>query len=421
MKAEIVSVGTELLLGQIVNTNARFLSEHLANLGIDVFYHTVVGDNPRRLRQALETARSRAELVLLTGGLGPTRDDITKETVAELAGARLIVHEPSLLKIREYFLKKKQAMTENNRKQALVFEGGEVFPNEAGMAPGMAYSDGDVTYLLLPGPPEEMEPMFSRHVIPFLLRKMGTGDRIESRVLRFYGIGEAALEHCLEDLIDNQSNPTIAPLAKEGEVTVRLTVKHPSETVRTQLLDEVEKEILSRMGSHFYGRDGQTLFTVLAERMKKRGWTLAVAESLTGGLFQKEVTALPGASTWFAGGIVSYSNEVKTGILGVKRETIRRFGAVSGECAREMAEQVRVRLNVDVGLSFTGVAGPDPLEGKEPGTVFIGVSLMGQPATAVGVQLLGDRNTIRIRAVKAGAWQLLKEIEKAEGPEKSLP
>ena len=295
MNAELIAVGSELLLGQIANTNAQFISKSLAEIGVNVYYHTVVGDNPARLKKAIEIAESRADLIIYTGGLGPTKDDITKEVVASYIGKTLMTDQKAMENIEDYFKKVDRVMTDNNRKQALVIEGSEVFPNHNGMAPGMAVSHGDILHILLPGPPSEMKPMHQDHVIPHLLRSMDRIERIDSRVLRFFGIGESQLETEIEDLLDQQSNPTIAPLASDGEVTLRITAKHESISEADKLLKETEEKILSRVGEYFYGYDDTTIMNELINLLKENELTISAAESLTGGMFQEKMTDIQGA------------------------------------------------------------------------------------------------------------------------------
>ncbi|MET3699544.1 competence/damage-inducible protein A [Bacillus oleivorans] len=406
LKGEILAVGTELLLGQIVNTNAQFISKKCAEMGISVFYHSVVGDNPNRLEQALKVAMERSNLIILTGGLGPTKDDLTKETVASVLGRSLVMDQQALNYIEHYFSRNGRTMTENNKKQALVLEGSHVFPNDTGMAPGMLVTANGVHVLMLPGPPKEMEPMFTNYVQSALLQIAGKAMMIHSRVLRFFGIGEAQLETVLEDLIDEQTNPTIAPLASDGEVTLRLTAFTDSKEKAIPMLDQVEKEIQSRVGSYFYGYDDTNLYLELKKTLEAKGLTLACAESLTGGLFQGEYCQMPGASKTFVGGVVSYTNEVKEKLLGVSPETLQVYGAVSKQSAIEMATGVLKVTGSDVGLSFTGVAGPDEQEGKEPGTVFIGMATKDGSTDCLTLQLTGHRNVIRLRTCKHGAHRL---------------
>lgn len=414
MNAEIIAVGSELLLGQIVNTNARFLSQHLADMGINVFYHTVVGDNPDRLKSAIENAEKRSNLIIFTGGLGPTKDDLTKETIAKHLGKELVFDQAALDSIKVYFERTNRTMTENNKKQALVLEGSHVLPNDHGMAPGMMLPTSNHTYMLLPGPPKEMEPMFYDYGRAALAGQMKTSEKIVSRVLRFFGIGEASLETEIEDLIDAQTNPTIAPLAADGEVTLRLTAKHKDEAVAKSMLDDVEKEIRSRVGEFLYGYDDSSLVEELVKLLKERKLTISAAESLTGGLFQQEITSILGTSTVLKGGVVCYTPEVKHKVLSVKQETIDTYGVVSEQCARELAENVAKLTNADIGISFTGVAGPGELEGKPVGTVYIGIAIKGEPVVAEKLNLGGTRTANRIRTIKYGCHFLLKKLQKSQ-------
>ncbi|WP_246939741.1 competence/damage-inducible protein A [Bacillus pinisoli] len=410
MNAEIIAVGSELLLGQIANTNAQYLSKQLAELGVNVYYHTVVGDNADRLRQSIKLAESRADLLIFTGGLGPTKDDLTKETIASSLGKKLVMDQEALESIEEYFQKVNRVMSENNKKQALVIEDCNVLPNRNGMAPGMFLSIGDHHYMLLPGPPKEMQPMFQNFGRQAILNELKIQERIESRVLRFFGIGESQLETEITDLIDAQSNPTIAPLAGDYEVTLRLTAKHSTLVGATLLLDKVEKQIMDRVGEFFYGYGETSLSIEVMSLLQERGLTITSAESLTGGLFSQTLTAISGASSVVKGGIVCYSNEIKKLVLNVSQETLEKDGAVSEQCARELAENSRRLMKTDIGISFTGVAGPDSIEGKPVGTVFIGLSMPNDTA-AFEIKLAGSRIAIRERSVRYGLYYLLKALK----------
>ncbi|WHY93633.1 competence/damage-inducible protein A [Neobacillus cucumis] len=414
MNAEIIAVGSELLLGQIVNTNARFISQHLAGAGINVYYHTVVGDNPDRLKSAIEIAEDRSDLIIFTGGLGPTKDDLTKETIAKHIGKELVFDENALESIEAYFKKTNRQMTENNRKQALVLEGSHVLANDHGMAPGMVVKSKGHVYMLLPGPPKEMEPMFIEYGLTALSLQVKSNDKIVSRVLRFFGIGEAALETEIIDLIDSQSNPTIAPLAGDGEVTLRLTAKHQDHDMAIKMLDEIEQKISARVGQFLYGYNNTSLVEELSKVLKAKNVTIGAAESLTGGMFQKELTSVPGASSILKGGVVCYTNEVKHQVLKVKQETIDTYGVVSEQSALELAENVSSLVGADIGISFTGVAGPDEQEGKPVGTVYIGLSIKGQPGVVEKVILAGSREANRTRAVKFGCYYLLKHLKESQ-------
>lgn len=409
MNAEIIAVGSELLLGQIANTNAQFISRQLADYGINVYYHTVVGDNKERLKKALSIAKERADIIIFTGGLGPTKDDLTKETIACELNCSLELNIDAMKQIEEYFIRTKRPMPENNRKQALIFSGSTVLKNDHGMAPGMALKVESKIYILLPGPPFEMKPMFKNYAIPYLQHELQLREKIISRVLRFFGIGESQLETDIQDLIDEQTNPTIAPLAKDGEVTLRLTAKHHDEKYAKLLIQQLEEKILSRVGDYFYGYDDTSLCKELMKLLKQEQLTIASAESLTGGAFMAELTNFSGASQVVKGGIVCYTNEVKKNLVNVSMETLDTFGAVSEQCAKEMAEQIRLKLESDIGVSFTGVAGPTSLEQKSVGTVFIGVSTKNE-TKVFSLHLAGSRAGIRTRSVQYGmyfVWKLL--------------
>ncbi|MDQ0972656.1 nicotinamide-nucleotide amidase [Neobacillus niacini] len=414
MNAEIIAVGSELLLGQIVNSNARFISQQLAGIGINVFFHTVVGDNPDRLRSVIEIAEKRSNLIIFTGGLGPTKDDLTKETIARHLEKNLVMDQEALESIELYFKKGNRVMTENNRKQALVLEDSTILPNHHGMAPGMMVEKGNCVYMLLPGPPKEMEPMFLHFGTAALSKQVKTDEKIVSRVLRFFGIGEAALETEIMDLIDQQTNPTIAPLAADGECTLRLTAKHQDMQTAELMLDEVEGNIRARVGQFIYGYDNTSLVAELMRVLKDKKLTISAAESLTGGLFQQELTSVPGVSSVLKGGVVCYTNEVKKNVLKVKPETIEKYGVVSQECAKELAENVAALVSADIGISFTGVAGPGELEGKPVGTVYIGISIRGQQTVVKKLELGGSREANRSRSVKYGCYYLIKQLQESQ-------
>ncbi|MCY7629949.1 competence/damage-inducible protein A [Bacillus altitudinis] len=409
-KAEIIAVGSELLLGQITNTNAQFISKQLAEIGVNVYYHTAVGDNPERLKRAIQVAQERSNFIIFSGGLGPTKDDLTKETIASTLGKELVLNEEAFESIQEYFRKTGRDMSPNNRKQALVLEGSDVLVNRFGMAPGMFIQEGDTFYILLPGPPSELHPMFENEAKPLISEKLGLKEKIVSVVLRFFGIGESQLETDLEDLIDAQTNPTIAPLAADGEVTLRLTAKHEDEKETERLLKETEAQILERVGEYFYGYGNTSLAFEASKALHEHGKTVAAAESLTGGMFSEWLTDLEGASSILNGSVVCYTNQVKQQVLGCREETLSSHGAVSKECALELAEGVRKLTGSDIGISFTGVAGPEPHEGQPVGKVFIGLSTKDQ-TDVFELMFTGSRSGIRKRAVKYGLHHLIKLLK----------
>ena len=379
MKAEIIAVGTEILTGQIVNTNAQFLSEKLAEIGVDVYFQTAVGDNEARLLSLLEIASQRSNLVILTGGLGPTEDDLTKQTLAKFLGKDLVFDPQAQEKLDIFFAHRPDyARTPNNERQAQIVEGATPLPNETGLAVGGVLEVDGVTYVVLPGPPSELKPMVLNQLLP----KLMTGTKLYSRVLRFFGIGESQLVTILANLIDNQTDPTLAPYAKTGEVTLRLSTKAVSQEKADQALDILENQILNRrtfegisLRDICYGYGEETsLASVVVEALKKRKKSITAAESLTAGLFQATLANFSGVSAIFNGGFVTYSLEEKSKMLDISEQELKKHGVVSEFTARKMAEQARLKTQSDYGVSLTGVAGPDSLEGHPAGTVFIGLA-----------------------------------------------
>ena len=379
MKAEIIAVGTEILTGQIVNTNAQFLSEKLAEIGVDVYFQTAVGDNEARLMSLLEIASSRSSLVILTGGLGPTEDDLTKQTLAKFLGKDLVFDPQAQEKLDIFFAHRPDyARTPNNERQAQIVEGATPLPNETGLAVGGVLEVDGVTYVVLPGPPSELKPMVLNQLLP----KLMTGAKLYSRVLRFFGIGESQLVTILADLIDYQTDPTLAPYAKTGEVTLRLSTKAVSQEKADQALDILENQILNRQTfeglslrdiCYGYGEEA-SLASVVVEELKKRKKSITAAESLTAGLFQATLADFSGVSAIFNGGFVTYSLEEKSKMLDISEQELKERGVVSEFTAQKMAEQARLKTQSDYGVSLTGVAGPDSLEGHPAGTVFIGLA-----------------------------------------------
>ena len=379
MKAEIIAVGTEILTGQIVNTNAQFLSEKLAEIGVDVYFQTAVGDNEARLLSLLEIASQRSNLVILTGGLGPTEDDLTKQTLAKFLGKNLVFDPQAQEKLDIFFAHRPDhARTPNNERQAQIVEGATPLPNETGLAVGGVSEVDGVTYVVLPGPPSELKPMVLNQLLP----KLMTGTKLYSRVLRFFGIGESQLVTILADLIDHQTDPTLAPYAKTGEVTLRLSTKAVSQEKADQALDILENQILNRqtfeghsLRDICYGYGEETsLASVVVEELKKRQKSITAAESLTAGLFQAILADFSGVSAIFNGGFVTYSLEEKSKMLDISEQELKKHGVVSEFTAKKMAEQARIKTQSDYGVSLTGVAGPDSLEGHPAGTVFIGLA-----------------------------------------------
>lgn len=373
--AELIAVGTELLLGNICNTDAQMISQALSSLGINVYYHTVVGDNPERARAAVEVAKGRADIIITTGGLGPTCDDLTKQVLAEAFGKKLAFHEESAQRIRDYFKRRlpHRQMTENNLQQAMLPEGCTVLQNDWGTAPGCAFEADGVRVIMLPGPPRECRAMIEHRVIPYL-RSLADGV-IASRTLKLFGIGESAMEAQLREQMLSMHNPTLAPYAKEGECELRITAKAPTEEEARAMLDPVEQRLREQFGDLIYGTDVKSLEERISQLLREQKLTLSTAESCTGGLAAKRMTDLPGASQIFKGGVVCYTNEVKHSVLGVPQETLDGYGAVSAETAKALALGACRVLRSDLAVSVTGVAGPDPDDRGNPvGLVYVGLA-----------------------------------------------
>ena len=371
--AELIAVGTELLLGNIANTDAQMISQGLSQLGINVYYHTVVGDNPQRVRQAVDIARGRADILITTGGLGPTCDDLTKVAVAQAFGKELVYHEPSAQRIRERFAARGTPVTENNFQQAMVPEGCTVLDNDWGTAPGVAFASGGTHVLMLPGPPRECEKMFRHRALPYL-QKLSDGV-IASRTVKTFGIGESAAEALLRDLMNALHNPTLAPYAKPTGTELRITAHAPTREEALRLIAPVEEQVKAILGDKVIGVDVDSLEEVCFALLKDRGLTVGTAESCTGGLLAKLLTDLPGSSAVFRGGVVSYTNGVKAGLLGVPQDLLDRYGAVSPQVAEAMARGAKASLGCDIALSTTGVAGPDADDRGNPiGLVYLGLA-----------------------------------------------
>lgn len=408
MNAEILAVGTEILLGDIVNTNAQYISKELANLGIGVYYQTVVGDNAERLEDTIKRAFSRADLIITTGGLGPTKDDLTKETGAKYFGKDLVLDEKALAEITVFFKRMNKTMTENNIKQAYVPEGSIVLYNKNGSAPGIIIEENGKILIMLPGPPKETIPMFEESVKPYLKDKQEY--TLVSRVLRVAGIGESKMETLVSDLIENGENPTVAPYAKEHEAILRITAKAHSEKEAEEIIKPVVDEIYNRLGDAVYGEGNTTLEEVVAKLLIDKNMTISTSESCTGGLLAGTLIEYPGISSVFMDGVVSYSNESKMYRLGVKEETLEKYGAVSHETAAEMAEGIAKTAGTNIGISTTGIAGPSGgTEEKPVGLVYIGLCINGKVKTKE-MHFVGNREKIRARAVYGALNWLRKEL-----------
>lgn len=373
MNTEILAIGTEILLGGTVNTNARDISEALAEIGINVFWHTVVGDNPARITECVFRAKDRADLIITTGGLGPTCDDISREVLCKAFGREMEYSQKAEESIKEYFAERGIcSYTDNNMRQAWLPKDCEVFPNDCGTAPGCAFEEAGVKVIMLPGPPRECNTMLHRYVMPWLQKF--SQDVIASHMVHFFGVGESAMEEKLRDLMD-ASNPTVAPYSKEGECMARVTAKGASLDECENLMEPVLDEIKLRMKDCVYGIDCASLEEKVNELLRQNKKTLAVAESCTGGLLAKRITDIPGASERFLGGTVVYTESAKESLLRIDPDYISENGVVSLEVAGKMARRVRKALDADIGIGITGWAGPD---GEDVGLVYVGLASRGE-------------------------------------------
>ncbi len=418
MIAEIVSVGTELLLGQIVNTNSTYISQRLAELGIDVYFQSCVGDNLLRLQSVVLQALSRSDIVIVTGGLGPTDDDLTVSAVAGVLNRELVFSQEVLADIGRYFSKTGRQAPETNVKQAYVIEDCNIIRNKIGTAPGQIVEDSGKVIVLLPGVPREMTWMMETSVIPYLKEKRLAGSEvISSRVVRVVGIGESALVEELDDIMSTQTNPTIAPIAHDGLIDLRITAKAPDQVSADRMLSDVARKLEGRLGELIYGYDNDRLAEVVGHLLAERRLSLALAESCTGGLLGQLITSIPGSSEYFLGGVVAYSNESKMKLLGVRDQVLASYGAVSRQTAIAMASGVRNLFDASVAVSVTGLAGPGGGTATKPvGLVFIAV--ICNSLVAVGKFLFnGDRDQVRHRTAVA-ALNLLRKSLLASGTAK---
>lgn len=394
MTVELICVGTELLLGSIVNTNAAFLAEKCAGLGLSCYFQTVVGDNEQRLSCVLETALERSDIVILSGGLGPTEDDLTKEVAAKVCGKKLVMHEPSRQAILQFFEKKGTEPTDNNWKQAMLPEGCIVLDNPNGTAPGVIIETKKNKVILLPGPPGELCPMFEAGVRPYL--EGLTNQVICSQTVKVCGIGESRAETMIKDLIDTQTNPTIATYAKTGEVHIRVTAGAENQKTAVKLIKPVVKELKRRFENAVYTTEEETtLESVVVELLRANSLTATCAESCTGGLLSARLVSVPGVSEIYKTGLVTYSNKAKRKLLGVKKSTLQKYGAVSEQTAEEMARGAATLTKADVAVAVTGIAGPDGGTKEKPvGTVYIACSVKGKTVVKK-YHFSGNRSKVR--------------------------
>ena len=414
---EVISVGTELLLGQILNTHAQYLGRELAALGLDLYYQSSVGDNRARIIQAFARAWERSDVIILTGGLGPTEDDLTKEAVAGFFGLELVEDPAARRHIDDFFARRGRPMTPNNLKQALLPKGARAIPNPNGTAPGVLLETHGKAVILLPGPPAELVPMFIGQVRPYLIERWGAGRSvIASRIIRLCGIGESEAESRVKDILARQGNPTIAPLVSGGEVTFRLTAKATSRQEAEDLIDGAEAAMRERLGEFIFGHDEETLSDVVGEELARNGLTIAIAESCTGGLIAHQLTQRPGSSQYFRLGVTAYANEAKTAVLGVPAETIDARGAVSEETALAMAHGIRRLAGTDLGLATTGIAGPSGGTPEKPVGLVYGALVWADGQEARRWDFQGGRWQIKERAAFAAFTMLWRHLREARRP-----
>ena len=409
MKAEIIAVGTELLMGEILNSNSRDIARELYNLGIDVYHQSVVGDNLNRVSKELETAFERADLVITTGGLGPTRDDLTKEAAAHFLKRDMILDEESIKHLEDFFGSRGLPLNEGNKRQAYFPEGAKIIPNENGTAPACIIEFDEKVLVILPGPPREVIPLMEKYIIPYLEKR--TGKVFISDIINISGIGEGHMEEKIMDIIEAQENPTVAPYAKEHGLTLRVTASASTEQEARLLLEPVVKKVCDRLGMDVYAIGDTTLEAVVASLLIEQNLSISVAESCSGGLLAGRLINYPGISKVFKEGFITYSNESKINTLGVDSKILSKYGAVSEEVAKQMAKGAADRAKSDIALSITGIAGPDGGTDEKPvGLVYIGLYLLGE-VKVMKMDSWGSRDNVRRRAVSQALDMLRRELQ----------
>ena len=417
--AEIISVGTEILLGSTINTNAAFLGKELAELGIFVYHTNVVGDNKNRLKDVIKIAMNRADIIITTGGLGPTYDDLTKETIAEVLDLELKIDQHSLNRIKTFFASINRELTENNLKQALIPSGSIVLDNDFGTAPGVIITDDKTTtesklIIMFPGPPRELEPMFNNKVKQFLLNKY-SNKKLFSKTINIFGIGESKVESMFADLMKTLTNPTISPYAKLGELELKITALADNYDDAITIINPVLEQIREKLGDKIYAIDAGSMQKEVVKILTEKKLTLSTAESCTGGYIGKRITEIDGSSKIYLGGVIAYSNDVKMQLLDVKKETLDEYGAVSEQVAKEMAKGVAIKLNTDIGISATGIAGPTTDTNKPTGLVYVGYYEKKNDLNyAIELNLLrgykDEREHIRHLASSFAIYEIIKNI-----------
>ncbi|WP_408955917.1 competence/damage-inducible protein A [Natroniella sp. ANB-PHB2] len=410
MKAEIIVIGTELLLGQIVDTNSQWIAQQLAHIGVDLYYKQTVGDNKDRVVDILQRSLKRANLVIMTGGLGPTQDDLTREAIADALDVKLVKDEGLVIEIEDFFADRGYQMTENNFKQAYLPAGAEAISNRHGTAPGFLVKQEGKIIVALPGVPYEMKRMFKEEVIPYLQANISDDEIIKSKVMKLYGIGESNLEEEIYDILEEQTNPTIAPLASQGEVKLRVTAKADSVVEAEKMIATKLAELEERIGDYVYGYGEEGLEEAVAKSLIEQGLTLATAESCTGGLLGTRLTDVSGSSTYFERGVISYSNQAKRELLGVAEKTLKEYGAVSSQTAKEMALGIKKRAGTDLGLAVTGIAGPTGGRPNKPvGLVYIAMADR-KGVSSYKYQFKGGRERVKFLTTQQALQLLLEKI-----------
>lgn len=417
MKAEIIAVGTELLMGYVVNTNTSDIAQRLLSIGIGTYYQQVVGDNSERLKEALTLASERSDLIILSGGIGPTRDDMTKIILAEFLNEPLVYDPRQMEKVEDNYRRNNRKITEGDFRQALTIESGETFYNEVGLACGLGYektslliANGHQHYIVLPGPPYEMNHMMENYVKPYLKNHREETVQIESMYLNFYGLGEARVAQAIDDLVVSQTNPTIAIYARPRLTTIRVTSSASNKETAIQMNYKLAEELKNRMSDYYIGTGEHLSFEAyVLNLLEEHQKTLSVAESLTGGLVMSSLTAIPGASTVIKGGFVTYQTQQKEKLLGIKPEIIEEYTVVSAEVAQEMAEKCLAHCKSDFALSLTGVAGPGPLEEHPAGLVFIALAIKDEPTQIIKLMIDGKPREVVREIAKHEALNLLRK------------
>lgn len=413
MQAEIISIGTELLLGRIVNSNAKYIAAKLADIGIEVRYQTTIGDNPAHIQEALKIASQRNDLIIMSGGLGPTLDDMTKPAVAEFLKTNLILDDQQLDRIKQKFVEQNRQFVETNIRQAQYLTGGQKLLNHHGLALGDFYqNEAGTDVVLLPGPPSEMEPMMDE-LVPILIDSYHLKHQLISTVMKFYGISESQLMSELDDLVSESSRVSIASYGKGNEIWLRLTIFDDGQDDAQQIIDQVQQTIAQRFPSYYFSDNVQeSLAAIVVELLKSKHKTITAAESLTAGMFQSTIASVPGASQIFTGGFVTYSNQVKEQLLGIPAEIINQNGVVSAETAIYMADNSSKIMHSNIGVSFTGVAGPDSLEGNPAGTVWLGLAGFGETITKkIQFATTESRNSIREKSVMSALQMIWLQLK----------